>query len=160
MDNWVTIERPGYLGKKRDEVQAGWDEKYGKGSWRIAYQWGDLVVPREVGIQIYEDGYYEFFKKDRGALEWITSTASDVYDTAETNVSAGFSYEVQETPNNHLHDVAIRRAVMRNGAWFKGDKLLEVRSRSAEGWRLSPCMVSFHLPNMILPGETKDYPSK
>ncbi len=62
---WVPVEKPGYLGKKRDEVQDSWTQKYGLGNWRISYQWGNLIIPRREAISIYEDGYYEFFKRSQ-----------------------------------------------------------------------------------------------
>jgi len=162
MDGWKTIERPGYFGKKRDELCRGFDSKFGKNNWRIVYEWGPLIIPRSEAIQLYEDGYYEFLKENPKTLDWLLSTASDVYDTAPSNVEAGFSYYKQETPNNHIHDVAIRRSVMRLGKWFKGDHLMHVRGPGTEGekLRLSPYLVPFHLPDMIYEGEIKDYSGK
>ena len=158
--NWETVERPGYFGKRRDELQSQWNQQFGEGNWRLAYQWGDLVVTREMGMQIYEDGYYEFFRKHPSMLWWLISTASDVYDTAPTNVQAGFNYYQQETPNNHIHDVAIRRSVARLGKWFNGDHLMHVRWKDSEGFNINPCVVLFHRPKLILPGEIKDYGGK
>ena len=152
---WKIVDRPGYFGEKRDKLQAGFDKKYGLGSWRIAWEFGGLVVPRAEALQLYEDGYYEHFKAKPDLLNWLVDKFSDVFDTAPSNVKAGFSYDIQETPNNHLHDVAIRRAVLRNGRWFSGKKLLEVRSANAEGWVLSPCNIPFHLSHMIYQGPTK-----
>jgi len=163
---WKTIKRPGYFGKKRDDIFSLWNKEYGEGNWRLAWQWGDLVIERKEALQIYEDAYYEFLRSDPGILSWLVNTASDVYDTAPTNVQARFSYEMQETPNNHIHDVAIRRAVLRLGKWFQGSSLIQVRSTSEESWKLSPCMVSFHHPELILPeenfllGKLEDYPGK
>jgi hypothetical protein len=152
---WETLDRPGYFGKKRDVLQARFNEQYGAGNWRIAWQWGEQTIERPIALQIYEDGYYEHFKNSPDLLQWLTSNFWNVFDTAPTNVEAGFSYDVQETSSNHLHDVAIRRAVLRNGVWFSGNKLLEVRSIDAEGWVLSPCNIPFHLPHMIYRGQTK-----
>ena len=157
---WVTIERPGYFGKKRREIQDRWNEQFGIGNWRLAYQWGNVVVTREMGLQIYEDGYYEFFKRNSETLEWLLAKASDVYDTAETNVQAGLNYENQETPNNHIHDVSIRRAVLRLGHWFRGDHLMHVRWIGSEGYRINPGVVPFHIPEIIVGGEIKDYGEK
>src|SRR3989344_6042428 len=123
---WKTVERPGYFGANRDEIHARYNETFGHDSWRIAWQWGDQVIERPEAFQIYEDGYYEYLKANPGVLHWLATTASDVYDTAPSNVEARFSYDVQETPNNHIHDVAIRKAVLRNGRWFFGKRLLEV----------------------------------
>ncbi len=156
-ENWITIERPGYLGKKRDETFSYWNNIYGKDNWRIMYQWGSFVIQRREALQIYEDGYYEFFKSNTSKLEWLVSTASDIYDTAPSNVNAGFDYEYQETINNHIHDISIRRAVLRLGKEFHGNHLIHVRDTRSEGWELSPGIVPFHLPNMILKEEIKDY---
>ena len=152
---WETIDRPGYFGEKRNELQEGFDNQYGKGNWRIAWEFGKIVVPRSEALQLYEDGYYENFKAKPELLEWLVSNFSNVFDTAPSNVEAGFSYDIQETASNHLHDVAIRKAVFRRGVWFSGDRLLEVRSYNAEGWKLSPCNIPFHLPKMIYQGQTK-----
>ncbi len=157
---WRTVERPGYFGKKRDELHNLWNEQFGEGKWRLAYQWGDLVVPREMGIQIYEDGYYKFFRNNPDTLEWLVSTASNVYDTAPTNIQAGFDYTNQETSNSHIHDVSIRRAVARLGEWFRGDHLMHVRWKDSEGFKINPGVVPFHLPELIVPGEIKDYGKK
>ena len=150
---WETIERPGYFGTNRNEIIESWNKKFGENNWKIAYQFGDLVIPRDVGIQIYEDAYYEYLKSNPKTLNWLINTASDIYDTAPTNVEAGFSYNIQETPNNHIHAVSIRRAVLRNGKWFKGDHLMHVRP-DKEGDRLGPHLIPFHLPDMIYQGET------
>ena len=29
MNEWKIVERPSYFGKRRDSIQAGYDEKYG-----------------------------------------------------------------------------------------------------------------------------------
>jgi hypothetical protein len=44
---WKTIERPGQLGKKRDELFALWDSQYGKNNWRIAWEFGDLFLEKK-----------------------------------------------------------------------------------------------------------------
>lgn len=152
--NCRIIERPGYFGTNRDEIHARYDEQFGENNWRIAWQWGNKIIRKSEALQIYEDGYYEFFKLNNNVLEWLVATASDVYDTAPSNIEAEFSYEVQETINNHIHDVAIRRAVLRNGVWFKGDHLVHVRPEK-EGEKLGPHLIPFHLPKMIYRGEIK-----
>ena len=157
---WQTVERPGYFGDMRDELHAMWDKQFLGGYWRLAWQWGGLVLEKPEALQVYEDGYYEFLKSNPDTLDWLITTASDVYDTAPTNVQAKFSYDIQETPNNHLHDVAIRRALLRTGKWFSGSQLLEVRKPEAESWKLSPCMIPLHLPDMISEEPIKDNESR
>jgi hypothetical protein len=106
---WKIIERPGYLGKKRDEVEANWNSKFGKGNWRISYDIKGIIIPKEMGIQIYEDAYYRYLENNPEILDWLITSASDVYDTAQTNVLSGLDYSKQETPNNHIQDISIRQ---------------------------------------------------
>lgn len=157
---WVIVERPGYLGKKRDEVQERWSQEHGVFNWRIAWQWGSLIILRKEALQIYEDGYSEFFKSHPSMLEWLVSTALDIYDTAPSNIHSGLDYDIQETPNNHIHDIAIRRAVFRLGERFRGNRLMHVRWVDSEGYELNPGVVPFHLPHMIVQEEIKDYGGK
>jgi hypothetical protein len=155
--SWRTVERPGYFGRKREELYEAWNKKYGDDNWRIAYRWGDAIIPKEMAIQIYEDAYFEFLKKNPAVVEWLISSASDIYDTAPSNVEAGFDYSHQETPRSHIHDIAIRRVIARLGKKFRGNHLVEVRWKESEGFRLNPGRVPFHMPDFIIPGEIKDY---
>jgi len=151
---WRIIERPGYFGTSRDEIHTKYDEQFGKNNWRIVWQWGNQIIQRPEAMQIYEDGYYEYLKTNKETLDWLIRTASDVYDTAPSNVEARFSYDLQETSNNHIHDIAIRRAVLRNGVWFSGNHLMHVRPEK-EGEKLGPYLIPFHLPKMIYTGQIK-----
>lgn len=151
---WKIADRPGYFGQSRDEIHQSYDEQYGPGRWRIAWQWGDLILQRPEALQMYEDGYYEFLRGHPKELAWLVRTAADVYDTAPTNALAGFSYDVQETNSNHIHDVALRRAVLRTGEWFYGDHLVHIRPEQ-EGDQFGPHQIPFHLPHMIYSGRIK-----
>jgi hypothetical protein len=156
---WKTIEHPGYLGKKRDELFALWNQKYCDEYWRLGWEWGERVVSKDFAVQIYEDAYYEFFKKNKETLEWVL-TKKDVWDTAISNINSGIDYNIQETPNTHIHDIAIRRAILRLGVWFRGEDLLEVRWKKSEGYSINPGVVPFHLPYLIQKGDPKDYGNK
>lgn len=161
MQTWKFAEYPGYLGKARESVYSIWDKKYGPDNWRIVYCWAGKIVEREFALQLYEDAYYMFLNdpKNIKVLDWLRLTASDVYDTAPSNVGQ-MDYIRQETPNNHIHDVAIRRAVLRLGVLFAGDHLVHVRGEDSEGYRLCPGEVPFHLPGMILKSAINDYGKK
>ena len=157
---WKTVERPGYLGKVRDELKQKWDFEI-LPEWRLAWEWGSKILTKPEALQIYEDAYFLFLKENQDLLDWITKFALDVYDTALSNIKAGLSYDKQETLDNHLHDVAIRRAILRNGRWFEGNHFVEVRKPGSEGEILAPYAVPFHLPHMIYQGDDiKDYGHK
>ena len=156
------IEHPGYLGKMREEIYSKWNKLYGN-KWRLAWLFEDQncsrhIIEKPEALQLYEDGYYEHLKANNSILLDLVDY-EDVWDTADSNIHSHFDYSIQETPNNHIHDIAIRRAVMRLGYWFVGTKkeLLHVRGDKTP---LAPHMVPFHIPGIILPGEIKDYPNK
>lgn len=146
---WRTVERPGYFGKKRNEFIADFNRKYGPDNWRIAYIWGERVIDREMAVQLYEDAYYLFFLANPEKLAWLINRASDVYDSAPSNVTSGLDYLVQETVNHHLQDIAIRRSMIRLGLDFRGDHLVEVRGRDSEGYAFNPGIIPFHIEEMI-----------
>jgi hypothetical protein len=108
-------------------------------------------------------------KNNKEALNWLTYTALDVYDTAPTNIFSKYDYSIQETPNNHIHDIAIRRAVRRLGRSFLGNHVIQVRGKGTEGEQFSPHLVPFHLPGLIYKSldlsfsnksSVQDYPGK
>src|SRR3989344_4792630 len=110
-ERWETVDRPGYFGTSRNEIHARYNLRFGKGNWRIDWQWGDQVIQRPEALLIYQRGYTEFLKSSPEILEWLLEY-EDVYDIAPSNIKAKFNYEIQETKNNHIHDIAIRRAVV------------------------------------------------
>lgn len=150
MLDWKIEEYPGFLGKKRAETEAKWDALCGDGTWKIAYRWGDEIIPRFMAIQLYDDSYVHHFQRHPEDLIWLVETASDVYDTDPSNVHSGLDYTIQETLGNHLQDIAIRRALVRLGERFRGDHLVQVRWKDTEGFKLNPGVVPFHMPEMIV----------
>jgi len=147
---WTTVERPGYMGDARNALQAQWSEHYGEDRWRLAWTLGDIVLERPLALQVYEDAFFvEAIRKPE--LVDFLAQYQECYDTAPSNVSAGLSYDVQETPNNHLHDVAWRRVLHRLGRSFTGEvpHLLHIRWKDSEGYRLNPGVIPFHLPELI-----------
>lgn len=122
--------------------------------WRIAWEVNGHTLERPEALQLYEDAYYEHFRDKPDLLAWLTTNYADVYDTAPSNIQAKCKYEHQETESNHIHDIAIRRAVLRKGAKFTGTGVLEVRGNTEGGRLLSPCKIPFHLPHLIYQGET------
>jgi hypothetical protein len=147
---WETIERPGYFGKKRDEIFKQYDGKYGACNWKIMWNWNDKIIPQNIACLIYEDAYFaDSFKREDLWKELITA-AKDVYDHQESGIESGLDYSVQKGNATHLQDISIRRVILRRGWKFSGDKLVQIRSHS-EYWgkNLSPGRVQFHMPELI-----------
>jgi hypothetical protein len=160
MEEWLTIERPNYLGKHRDEKFQEWDEKYGHGNWRLVWRIGETFVDFLGVCALYEDAYFEFLKKDFGILNQLISEASNVYDDEPSNVESGFDYTKQETILTHIQDIAIRRSLIRFGLWFQGKELIRIRQEKGThplSIILSPGRVPFHRKDLIEQPEIKKW---
>jgi len=157
---WKTIERPGYLGKHRDERIKEWDEKYGKGSWRMVWKINNVLFGFLGVCALYEDAYFEFLKNNPEIVSQLINEASNVYDDDPINVSSGFDYKKQQTKGTHIQDIAIRRCLVRMCLWFRGEKLIRIRQEKGDhplSITLSPGRVPFHRPELIVGPEIKGW---
>jgi hypothetical protein len=148
----MTVGRPGYFGAKRDERFAEYDAQYGDGNWRLAWVVGSYFFSFEEICLLYEDAYMEHYRKNKALWISLVHMASDVYDDAPSNLASGLDYLKQETGRNHIQDISIRRVVVRIGARFLGEDLIQIRhDRGDQPWSmaLSPGKVRFHLPHLF-----------
>jgi hypothetical protein len=158
MKKWKTIGQAGFWGPDRHNIESELDLKYGgRENWRIIFVWGSkggLVIPKAVAIELYGDAYYEFLKKNKTVREYIQKEARNVYVYEEQavvrdkqSIPETLDYTIQEIGSTHLQDIAIRRAFIRLGNWFEGNKLICIRGGSDDeiGEMLSPGKVPFHL---------------
>lgn len=62
-DNWTTIERPGYSGKKKDEQIQRWNSEYSEGNWRLVWQLanGEIMDYENIFWKVYVPGYVKHF---------------------------------------------------------------------------------------------------
>lgn len=152
MTKWLPVDRPGYLGKRRDGKYAEWDAKYGKGNWRLVHVFNESVLDFLGVCAVYEDAYFEFLKSGLYVLRQLVSEASDVWDDAESNMESGLDYLKQETRRTHIQDIAIRRCLVRMGTKFWGDQPIRIRDKDGShplSLILSPGRVPFHHPEHI-----------
>jgi PTH2 family peptidyl-tRNA hydrolase len=157
IDDWIILGRPGYAGKKKKLRRKELQEKFGEGNWTFTHLVNDKLHSREEALELYETSYYQFFKNNPEILEWLVTYASDVYDTAPSNIESGFDYSIQETDAVHLHDIAIRRSLRKLEKKFQGEVLLEIRGEDSGGYILSPSQVPFHQPDLILKPHLKGW---
>jgi len=149
----LTNERPGYLGSKRDKYFIELDKKYGPGRWRFVWMTPESITDFLGVCALYEDAYWYYLRTYDNLLEDLIAEAEDVYDDDPDNVSSGNNYLWQETSHTHIQDIAIRRAVLRTGKWFRGDKLIQIRENVGMhplSRALSPGRVPFHMKSMII----------
>ncbi|MBW4061345.1 hypothetical protein HJC99_02115 [Candidatus Saccharibacteria bacterium] len=152
MTTWTAIERPGYLGRHRNERYAAYDEQYGADNWRLRWAGGYVTGGISTAVMWYEDAYMNFFSSHAAIVRQLVAEASNVYDDAPSNTASGVNYAAQETGRTHLQDIAIRRCLLRLGVWFTGDDLIQIRDSAGThslSLTLSPGQVPFHRPNWI-----------
>lgn len=149
--DWITKNRPGFFGKRRDALFQEYTSRYGEGNWRIMWQWGDEIVPFEEACLIYEQAYYEDSIERENLWRKLTSEASEVYDHHPSNIHSGFDYSKQEEGATHLQDIAIRKVISRRGWTFEGENHIQIRGHgSFWGKSLNPGKVIFHKPDLII----------
>lgn len=145
-------EFPGFLGFAKNETHNMWNNKFGKGNWKLAWNWNGNIINQKIAIGIYEYAYHKYLNSVEGALEWLVNNFCEVFDTHKGNIDDGIDYFAQNDNCTHLHDISVRRFVkLRHGLEFKGDRLLQIRHPLSEGYYLGPGFVPFHKPEYILP---------
>lgn len=152
MERWVTKERPGFLGARRNRRYDEWNRKYQKGNWRIRWEVNGNTYDWLGACALYEDAYFEFMKARPRVVDELVRESSDVYDDELSNVHSGVDYTKQETIRTHIQDIAIRRCLVRLGVWFRGTELIRIRHSQGDhelSMILSPGCVPFHRPGWI-----------
>jgi hypothetical protein len=157
---WIQlIHELGYIGRNR-RLLALLDEKFGWDGWLRGHTYGKALLTKSQALKLYEQSYFHFLKRNPGLLDWLSSTASEVYDNDVSNVSSGMDYDIQETEAAHYQDIAVRRALHRLGRRFQGDHLLQIRGVESEGYRLNPGQVPFLKPDLIHSTDEKQWYEK
>jgi len=157
LDDWAILGRPGYAGKKKQLRRAEIQNKFGDKNWKIAHLVEDKLLSQEEALFYFEESYFSYFKKNPAILEWLIYTASDIYDTAPSNIDSGLDYTKQETSSAHLHDIAIRRVIKRLERKFSGDRLIQIRGEESEGSILTTGEVPFYKTSLILKPQLKGW---
>src|SRR6185295_19810430 len=147
------LKRPGFFGRRRDEIVKQLDIDYGKGKW--ALRWcldkDSTMYDFERACKLfYEESYVRYFAEHMDELKQIAKYA-EVIDNAETNVQSGCDYSIQEAYSTHIQDIAIRNVVKLFGYKFTGEipELLVVRSKDSTGYKWGPGNIPFWAPTFI-----------
>ena len=149
-DSWRSETRPGYFGRRRDEIIAGLNARWGQGNWRLVWVAGGLAMEfADACKQFYEEAYFLWLQDHPEAVRFITSY-SEVYDNAISNIASGLDYLQQEAYSTHIQDIAIRNSLRRLGVWFRREHKtpLQIRGTGA-GAQYNPGHIPFHLPELI-----------
>jgi hypothetical protein len=160
MSTWKDAQRPGYFGARRDEIHAGYTERYGSGNWRLVWRIGEYTGNRRAATLLYSDAYAQFLEREAEVLDELVKAACEVYDDAPSTVGSGLDFEAQESPRTHLQDIAIRQSLVRLGRWFEGKELLQIRDSLGIhplSMTLSPGRVPFHRRDLICQPELEGW---
>jgi hypothetical protein len=90
---WTVDRRPGFFGRRRDEIVAGLDARHGKGNWKL--QWLLAPIPPETHLAhtwdfegacyaFYEESYFRSLSGRPAVVDEICDRYSEVYDNAVT----------------------------------------------------------------------------
>jgi hypothetical protein len=141
--------RSGHFGAQRDRRIAELNTKYGKGVWHLGFLLDDMVISYDDALKLYEESYFNYLWRNPAILSYVSESASEVFDTAQSNIQSGLDWYAQEDSATHLQDIAIRRAFKRIGARFNGERPLQIRGKNSELYVLNPGKVPFVMPDLI-----------
>lgn len=159
---WITIAHPGYLGKHKDELLAGWDKEYGPNGWRLVWETALGEVLTYDGIfQKYVESYAEYFLHHPDEAIFLTQNFSYAYDkeliSKEEAFDPFFLFEKPGHPNQ-FHNVALNIALENILELpFQGETAIQVREGKPgtdptawpAGWRWSPGRIPATHPEEI-----------
>ena len=150
---WRRVERPGYFGRRRDQIVLGYDTKYGAGQWRLVWivDGGATHTFEDACKYFYEESYYLYLKDRPDDVDFICEF-TECMDNSPTNVHSGLDYTAQEAYSTHIQDIAVRNVLARLGRSFTGKRteLLVIRSADSAGFRFGPGNVPFYAPSAIM----------
>ena len=137
------------LGEKRDRFVSLLNKKVKPGNWFWAYQLkANKLYSWNLGIQLYEDAYWLFFKTNLTFLREVVKNYGDVVVVDKSDMESGLDYKKQTQKKDHYEDIAIRRCLRRLGTWFQGEDLLKILDS-----KFKESKIPFHLPHLLT---TKD----
>lgn len=163
MTTWVNSHRPGFFGKKRDNIVWTLNHLHGKDGWRLAWVVGEKSFTyEEACILFYERSYFEHIRRRPEDIQLLRSFGECI-DNAPTNTQSGFDYSIQESGSTHIQDIAVRNVMRGLGVWFEGprDHILTVRGSDSNGARFSPGNIQLFDTSLITqPSEAPRWAAK
>lgn len=150
---WVKLHRPGYFGRRRDQIIGSLNRNYGEGNWTLRWvspPWPDGLGFLPACIAYYEHAYMDWFFSHPEELDYICSFGECI-DNAMTNIQSGLDYSKQEAFSTHIQDIAVRNVLDTFLRKFEGpsDKILVIRSADSEGFKYGPGNIPFYKPEWI-----------
>lgn len=151
LEDFELLYRPGYFGRRRDQIVGNLNAKYGSGNWTLA--WTGESFPLEFHdacIYYYEHSYIEWFQQNLAELDFVCQY-KECIDNAESNIQSGCDYGIQEAFSTHIQDIALRNVLKHFGRKFEGTngRILVIRSADSDGFKYGPGNIPFYAPQLI-----------
>lgn len=148
---WVSVERPGYFGRRRDQKIARINAQYGIGNWRLVHVVEGTAYEFVEACQLfYEESYFRYLADHPEDVDFICQFGECI-DNAPSNIQSGCDYEHQEAYSTHIQDIAVRNVLKHLGRWFTAEReeILVIRSPDTNGYRFGPGNIPFYDPKLI-----------
>ncbi len=151
-EQWITIERPGYLGSRKDDEIARWNSEYGHGNWRLVWglENGETFDFDDMFWKIYVPGYVGYFLSHKDEATDVTTNFAYGFDKDLCSRQEAFDpHALNDVPGkpNQFHHVSFNIALeWYLGLPFRGTNPVQVREgkpgtpeeEQPAGWRFSP----------------------
>lgn len=149
--DWITLERPGIFGHKKDKIIEDYNSEFGENNWRIVHSYDNKFIPFGEVCSLFEEAYFQDSHRRKDLWNDLRRTAKEVYDIDLSDMNSGLDYLVQTNSATHIQDIAIRNVFLRNEWKFEGSELIQIRGCAKPfGEKLTPGRVQFHQPQEIL----------
>jgi len=148
---WRWEGRPGYFGRRRDEIIRSYNENYGHDGWKLIWTAPGAECEFEDAChRFYEESYYLHLRVHPELVDEICSYG-ECMDNAITNIQSGCDYTKQEAFSTHIQDIAVRNVLRLLDRKFEGptDKILVIRSKDSNGYKFGPGNIPFYAPKVI-----------
>lgn len=171
IDGWVSIEHPGYFGRRKDELVDKWNQQFGDRNWRLRWEISNGEVFNFAGIfwQVYVPGYVAYLSHNPVWADWLASNFAYTYDKDQITKDQAFDpYFLLDKPGivNQFHHAALNIALEYYlGRPFRGESPIQARegkhgvleSERPQGWRFSPGQILCTRPDLIPPVDIKGW---
>lgn len=148
--NFSVINRVGRIGRSRLKMIDRNNALYGEGNWSFAFIYQGRLITQQEALQLYEDSYSRKLAVSPDLVRRMVFEASEVYDFSIENINSGLDYNLQEGPETHIQDIAVRRVLAQKGVQLKGGKPLQIRGLNSDLHELNPGLVPFVDPDAVL----------
>lgn len=172
---WICVGHPGFSGDDKQRRHDLLSERFGEDGWRWRWVVRGEIVSFDRAIAEYENAYRAYLTRHPEVVDWLTTTAGNVYDHSVDNVwDAGYDQPGPEA--NHYQDISVRRVVAElagvssepadepvdlidlttgdthrvpRAPGFHGNHLLQLRGADSPGYPLNPALVPVHDPALV-----------